>query len=1177
MHLRIRRAIVPTFALLLASTYALGQGIVTGSISGTTEDQQGAVVSGAQVAAKHIATNQGFKTTTNQAGLFTIRSIPIGTYVITVTAQSFRTLELHNVVVSPAADSALGVLTLMVGAASETVTVEGTVPLIETTAVQGGSTFGGRSLETAPINGALDLLAFYTPGAHTVGSQSFSNANGENFSVNGQRSRNNNFQIDGQNNNDNSVAGPAIFLGNQDALAEYSVVTNTPSVEFGRNSGSIVNIVTKSGTNAFHGSGFEYWTGSKWRSHDHLETATEPIPRYTENRWGGTIGGPIVPSKSWFFASFMQDTVKTAGSPSTSNGGLVPTPTGMTLLNGTWAGNPALNYLNNYGPYAVTDGNPQPFGTVQNVSVTGCQTPPCNGSSPAKTLSTLQVPMSDVTRTPAAPANDYEITARADFQLSSKDRFFARYLFQQTITAVGAGNVAQGGWVDVPARSQQIALDYTRTFSSRLVNQVRFSYERIGVAFEAGAFPFCLQSNLSACPTFVQFQDASMTLGIPNNLPQGRLVNNSQWQDNASFLKGRHTFKFGGEYDRQRSPNGFMPNANGTYTFNNYSDWFQNVMLTNAESLSLTNGPLKTPFKEQDAALYFGDEWRMRDNFTVHLGVRWEYWQQAVNLLSEISVQNQTGANPFWGTTLPLNVTTLPTIPNDTNNFAPYVGFAWTPRIYKRIFGEDKTVVRGSYRISYDPSFYNIYLNILSSAPVVNAGTVGPGQTGACSAPCFPTTGGTGADVRGVHLADIPPGVNPGTRNQTRVSPNFHSPYVQTWSLGIQREVTRQIAAEARYVGAHTTGEFQTINGNPQLCNSQTVAGGCVGGLVGNGFGSLVPAGVAPCATSGTPGFASGRVDCNFTNFRERINGAWSKYNGLQTEIRVRGFHGWTGAFSWTWSKTMDNASEIFTSRSNAEFAFPQNPFATNSGERSLSGLDYPHVISVWANYEFPWYKSQQGVIGHILGGWATNISYRYSPGELFTPLESRATSRSISGGPTLALTNSSCQGLFDAAFAGNSTCRPFMGNPAAPISAVGVCTNPAAADCGIVNFLTGAPTSLSSVFLIYNNNAADTFFGTPFGNMPRHLESLRGDPVSAVNFDMSKDVNLGERVKFRLEASVLNLFNTSYLGTPGNVINTTASYMNTNARSSGGSDFGGVTAAGLGRRTIVLGGHISF
>src|SRR5216684_3938687 len=432
---------------VFAPAAAYSQGIATGSMSATVIDPSGGAVPDADVTAQNTATNQEFVGKTNGLGYVELRSIPPGTYKLTIASKQFRTLVVGKVDVVVAQNTDLGGLKLEIGSVGEIVQVEGAAPLIEASTSQVTTSFG--SLETAdlPLNGGFDALALFIPGVADTGSNSFSNSNGASFSSNGLRGRSNNFQIDGQSNNDNSVAGPSIFLGNQDALEEVSVITNDFGVEYGRASGSVVNYVTKSGSNDFHGSGFEYYEGSFADSHTNQEknpvfgfcapvnpaagcTPVGPIPGFVENKFGGSIGGPIQRNKAWFFFTPYFDRQRSAGSPSTSST-LTPTPTGLTQLAAAFPGNPAVAALNAIGPYAVKAGNPQPSGTVSHQSVTDGTT-------------TATIEFAPITRSVPVLFNDREFTGRVDVQLTSKDRVGARYIFQQSIQTGATGRFSAG-------------------------------------------------------------------------------------------------------------------------------------------------------------------------------------------------------------------------------------------------------------------------------------------------------------------------------------------------------------------------------------------------------------------------------------------------------------------------------------------------------------------------------------------------------------------------------------------------------------------------------------------------------------------------------------------------------------------------------------------------------------
>src|SRR5215471_16231448 len=317
------RDILAIVAVTLAVMWcipAVGQ-VLKGSISGTVADPQGAVVSGASVKATNVDTGQIYSTTSDNSGLFRINLIPTGTYNISITAQGFKTAEVKGKFVAAGEDAGLGTLHMTVGEASTTLEVVGTAPLIDTTQAQVTNTFSGVTLQTfAGIeeNQGLDRLALFVPGIASSRSNNFSNTNGASISSNGLRGRNNDQEIDGQNNNDNSVGGPGLFVSDPEFVQQYVLVTNQFGPEYGRNSGSVVNIITKQGTNSWHGSLFGNETNSFLNAmtntqHNTPKPGSVPAtpqtgpPRSNEEFTGGTIGGPIFKNKAFIFGGFDND------------------------------------------------------------------------------------------------------------------------------------------------------------------------------------------------------------------------------------------------------------------------------------------------------------------------------------------------------------------------------------------------------------------------------------------------------------------------------------------------------------------------------------------------------------------------------------------------------------------------------------------------------------------------------------------------------------------------------------------------------------------------------------------------------------------------------------------------------------------------------------------------------
>lgn len=1164
-----------TLTIVSCSIFAAGQGIVTGSISGTVEDSQGAVVQGAKVTATHVATNRKFTTQSNSAGTVSLRSLPTGNYDVRVESPSFRPFESQGVQVAAGDDTSLGIIQMTVGSATEVVTVEGTAPIIEATTDQISETFDSKKVASLPMGNTFDSLALFIPGVVTAGDASFSNNNGAEISVNGERARANNFQIDGQSNNDNSIAGPSIFFGNQDAISEVQVVTNYDA-EFGRNTGAVINYLTKAGTNVFHGTAYEFWDGSTFDSLQNQDknpllgfctpgensTTTgclKPVvPLYVENRFGGTLGGPVKKDKVWFFGSANFDRQRFAGSTSSSAPGIVPTPTGVQQLETAFPGSPIGLMESTIGPNAVKAGNPV-FTNIQNVLVTNqidpttglafaCTTTGVNGCTP--------IQFGSINRKVSSPFNDYEASGRMDFKLTSKDNFFARYVVQkQSSLGVNFGNgIDVGDWQTVPSMSQQIGLDWVRTFSNTTVNQVRASYSRANVFFQEGSFPTCNSATPFSCPADMILvgsapQD-SVSFGVSAGFPQGRIINVYQLQDNASKLMGHHTLKFGGEADQQRSPNVFLPYDNGLFVFTSFNDAVANNPF---ETLIALGNPI-LPFKEWDLGTYLQDDWRIKDNLTLNLGVRWDWYQQAINLLHDKSVAEQTGSLPLWSTALPPSQTTVPSVPQNLHNFAPVVGFAWTPRMLQSVTGVDKTVIRGGFRIAYDPQFYNMFLDVATTAPEVNFSTLGlvAGQpsTG------LPSTGFFGTQVI-PYLEPLAPKGNPGLASQAQVPQNFRNPYAEQWNVGIQRTiVNNKVVAEVRYVGNHAIAQFQQLNGNPAL-----------GPLIAAGFGNVIPPGLKPCSTPGAPGFSAGYVNCNFTNVLSFDNSAWSKYNGLQSELRIAGWHGVSATASYTWSHAMDNVSEVYSTFGGGNtLSSAQNPFNTDRAERGNSGTDFPNVFGLALVYDLPVYKKQQGWLGHLLGGWQFNSTYRYTPGQPYTPVE-----RYVTG--SLCDPTSDWGGNYDA-------CRPIPANTAAPFSTVGqfTCTGATASTCALSNFVTGAPTSLSAVHWVLNDPNAAIFYGTPFAGVGRNF--LRGQTISTANMAFFKNTKVTEKLTLQFQAQAFNVMNTMFRGVPDPILQDAAigKFGSVQYNNDAGLTFAGNTATdGIAQRRLLFGLKLIF
>ncbi|HEV3036770.1 MAG TPA: TonB-dependent receptor [Candidatus Angelobacter sp.] len=1172
MNSKLRVVVLVAVSLALACIPAMGQ-VLKGSISGTVVDPQAAIVAGAQVKATQTGTGSVFTTTSDSAGLFRFSLIPAGTYKVEITRQGFKTAVENDVLVSAGRESSIGSVKLSVGEVSTTVEVTEQAPLIEPTQSQVTSTFAGTTLNTfagVGENQGLDSMALFIPGVASSRDNNFSNTNGGGgFSVNGLRGRNNDQQIDGQNNNDNSVAGPSLFVSDTEFVQQYVVATNQFGPEFGRNAGSVVNIITKTGGNVWHGSIYGSENNSVLNSLTNTQKRFEgltQVPRLNDEFTGFTIHGPIVKSKLFFFGGFDNELISTQN-PFHSDL-LTPTPAGLAQLAGCFPASKSIQALTKFGPFGISGGSPFPTVDLNTHQFTSLNVGACNN-----------VQFGGVTRTLATPVHDFNWIAKTDWTLSGGDVVSARYLFNRTNFFNVDDNGAAGYVFNVPALSQATLVSWTHNFTAHMVNEARVSFNRLNLEFGGNTIgntePTANQVDQALANVTIQ-APGFLGFGPATNLPQGRIVNTWQAQDNWNYVVGKHQFKAGVNWTYQRSPNVFLPNINGAFRFSNFTSFANDV----PNRVRVAQGPSSLDFREYDSFFYVGDDWKITQSLTLNLGLTYSYFGQPANLFNDITTKRESNpATGFWNPALPLGVRTYPKTDTYTTAFGPSIGFAYSPQWGGWLTGNGKTVLRGGYRLAYDPAFYNIYLNISTSTPEVFLQSLTGANAAANPLPANPT----GPAVRSQLAPFLTQGtLDPRTFNQTISPTNFTPDRVQSYSLGIQREITKSAAVEARYVGNKAENLFQSVNGNPFIADLKTA------------FPNLVP-GLTPCPTTQQVGPGAGtdvgRVNCGVGVLRSRTNTGYSYYNGLQLEFRtINLFKQLTMRTSYTWAKTLDNSSEIFsTGAAGNSNAFAQNPLNLKRGEYGFSGLDYPGTWTLLFTEQLPFFKDQKGFLGHTLGGWALSANYILQSGQRYTPVQAFSAFATAAGD------------FYDlgfiGAFAGFDTARPFLGNLSAPATAVGAFAGDACAIFSLTGtdpLCSGNPNQLISltavgasgcetkasipcpfvavtkndVRFIMNSGQSQTLFGTPFGNTSRNV--AQDALTNVVNFAVLKKFKLSERTSFEFRATMLNAFNHPNFGSVD-------PFMEDAGLSQQGTGFGDPTLTGSLQRRIIFRGQFNF
>lgn len=1129
----------------------------TGTLRGRVLDPNGAVVPGATVVAKNEATGVTTASfTTSEDGVFVISNLLPGNYSVTIAGTSFKTKSVSGIPVRLGLESDIKV-DLEIGAASETVTVVANAEEIAQTNSEITANFESRKVNELPSNAAgsgIDTLALNVPGV-TPGFGNV-NSNGTTLSVNGNRARSNNFSIDGTDNNDLSIGGPSYFVSNTEVVQEFQIVTNNFSAQYGRNQGAVVNIVTKAGTNEFHGSAFEYHrNSSSLDAMTNLERRTPTRSRrdkFISNTFGGTFGGPIWKNKAFFFGSYQG--IQQAQTITARGGNPAILASEFTRLRNAFPGNAAINAITAQGAFALSN-----FGTVRPRADRAADRV-CISATPATNCviggnETGFFAAAFPEREFSLPFTQNEITVRGDWNVSNKDNVSVRYLWQDNVTTNSLGG-SNGFTGDVPATSKNLSGFYTRQMSSSIVNNFQATFQQLSVKFGGG----CGDDPLTGCiPDTEKIADSYTNItfggvvgqsgatlqgiGGATNLPQGRIVDVYQFSDKIAWIAGNHSLNFGVDFRYLKNSVPFLPNINGVVRYNTLADLVNN----DPTSVTLADGQADLAYKQYDQFYFIQDDWRIRQNFTLNMGVRYEFSGQPINRINEVTVARESDASTaLYRQSLPLEARTFPKLPADKNNIAPRLGFAWSPNFGEGAFakflfgGKESTVIRGGYSIAYEAVFYNIMLNISTSAPTVILDTFATNL----AMPSNPT----GVSIRNAYSSNLRRNTfDPRLLARTDVSTDFHSPYSIQYSIGLQRQINDSNVFEIRYVGNKGKDLFQTVNGNPRydsLYNGFTISNVTLAGVTQNlvfpGFQNLLNGAPAPQVCTDNAATADNEAACQGRQFtgqglvRSRTNTGESSYNSLQSRYNGRFLQkNLTFGASYTFSKAIDNASEIFAF---GESPMAQNPFDLQAGERGVSGFDRTHAFSLNYIYEVPLFKNQSGFVGKVLGGWQLNGTYNLASGRPYTPEQFRNSQ---------VFANSYLDAGFANTFIGLDNLRPFLGNSSVDPRRVGIhnidarlsgriSATQALSSTGFysLNDLNNGiltPVTINDVRFIFNGPGAARHFGTPFGTAGRN--SIRGKVLNQMNMGLFKTTNITENLKVQIRAEAFNVLNTPNSG----------------------------------------------
>ncbi len=866
------------FALSAVAVAQTSKGFVVGTIV----DQNGAAVAGATVKITNAETGVIRETTTQTDGSFRLDAVDPGTYRAEIGGSGFKSATRENILVAAAQHTDLST-PLEVGNPSEVVTVTSGTPIeLQTTDGTRVNTLNTREITELPVAGLNPVnLVFTLPGVVDPGALAGGNVQGTEFSVNGLRPRANNQLIDGLENNDNSITGQSYQPTVRDGYSEVTVLGSNFSSEYGRAGGAVVNVITRSGTNEFHGSVYNINQNSIFSSLTPFQKAIEElteVPKFNQNTFGFSLGGPIKKNKLFFFGTFQADLFRAGGVSGTA---IVPTASGAAQLRAMVApgANPALDqYLAIVGTFLAPTSD-------RNIGIEAAGTP-------NRTL----VPFGVAARQSAQPVNTYDYIARVDWTPSSRDSLSFRYLRNDQVfnnqfpggpTQGVAGSQFPGFEVDVPGIADSFYASYTRNFSPNTTNEFRFGRAAFDVVFAPR------DSALSTGGPQITINTGSIsTVGLSAVFPQGRNFKNYQFQDTITHTIGNHTFRIGTDILAQRGTQLVPINTRGTLTYNsgggftalgNFVQGFSGptgtaarVFGDGAEASDVTN-----------QAYFINDQWRVRDNLSLNLGLRYE----------NFGVVSNNAPFPAFGG-LSADPLTRVEQSRDNNNFGPRFSFAYTPNFFESLFGENRTVIRGGAAINYDVFFNNILSNTVATFPnSLGGSTVAPNAARGLSnfgAQSLPTT----------------PTIDP-LATVNSVDRNLVNPMTYVWNLAVQRELPGGNIVDLGYVGSRGTHLFINEQMNPGI----------------NGV----------------------RINPARGSITVRTNGGDSIYHSLQARFE-RGFrNGLLYRLAYTFSKAIDNTnSEVFATTGGTSVG--SNPF-NRRDDRSVASYDVPHrftLVALW-------------------------------------------------------------------------------------------------------------------------------------------------------------------------------------------------------------------------------------
>jgi hypothetical protein len=1008
-----------------------------GSIRGTLTDASAAALPNVPIKLVQTETNESRSVRTGDEGEFTVSALPPGTYRLEVEQKGYKK---YSRLATLQVNQALRLdISLEVGLISEELVVTAPETALRKDSPVLGTVIENRQITNLPLDGRNFLeLGLLVPGAAPSAQGSASSVRGDfAFSVNGAREDSNSFLLDGVYNFDpklNSVGvNPPV-----DAIREFELLTSSYDASFGRNVGAQVNVVLKSGSNSFHGAGYEFFRNGALDARNFFAPADQAAPKYQRNQFGFAAGGPVIRNRTFFFVDYEGSRAR-EGITRVTN---VPT---LAERIGDFSQSLFRAPIN---PFTQ-----QPF--------TGNKIPDFFISPIGRAIAALypapnrNVPFENFVSSPTLRDRNDHFDARLEHSLSKSSALAARYSFADRDLFepfTGPNFPAVQGYGDnVPRRAQNFLISETHVLTASLVNEARFAFSRVSAAvIQEGAGTSVNHQvglpELSKNPRDFGLSFTTITgfspLGHEYNNPQESATNMFQVLDGASYTRGKHLLKFGFDF-RAVQQNAFRDvQSRGFLTFSSQVPITGNALADLLLGLPAVTGGARLDnaqhLRTESYGFYANDSFRIRPNLTISAGVRYEFNSPPVDAFDRANLYN-----PATGNLTAVGTNGIPRsgYSSDKNNWAPRIGLAWT------LGNKGDTVLRAGYGVYYDQSSLAPSEGLYFNPPYFDFNLF-------FSLPGLPLT-----------LNDPFPSFFPFPlpKSAFAFQSDLRTAYSQQWSVGIQQALGKSRVLEVAYVGSKGTKLITARDINQPR-----------------------PSPVSPNL----------RPNPRFDDITFEESSANSNYNSLQVRFQQRLVSGLSILSSYTWSKSIDNASSFFSSAGDPNF--PQDSFNT-AGERGRSNFDVRHRLSLSYGYDFPCGKSRtfianSGFLSTLLAGWQTFGILSLQSGRPFTVALLSDIDNSNTGRSTLG-------------FGAND--RPNV--------------------VGKAELSEGTPER-------WFNTSAFAFpaFGS-FGDAGRNI--LDGPGFANFNMSLMKTTRLREGLDLQLRAEAFNLFNHPNFNLPDNFL----------------------------------------